>query len=414
MVIVSTTWFFISYNPDGAVSLRDLLLMNNQPQSDIIKHVRKQRGTASISITVLIQQSPVRRAKQIDRLLTIDRTWARPFTLFDSGQCSFPLMRLIAVVPMQPWTSSEVQHQHHHFDHLQLLHVVALQYNYTVHNNTTSTDSAYYNMAQSLTSVVFDSTYQSQWLLMCNDHTFVFQSNLLRFLEQLDYEDLIYSGSQLSIRYRGRVVSFASGGAGVVLSRAAAELVLMTWHLISDDAVSTALLDILGRPADRHAACVRNVLLPGFFSYDRSSASIVVNISRDGGGGGVGCLLVLLRRWLARVELSGDEVGGFTYFSTADKVTCRIHLPLSIHRSDHLARPLRLQVTVTLSSRVAVTLNRGHRGHQQKNNSSNSNPPRFTMTVTRGGSSVRRTDTELLRSCLPSDKWSHENPGKLS
>lgn len=327
LVIVSTTWLFISYNPDGAVSLRDLLLMKESPQSGITysRHVRK-RGTASI--TVLIQQSPVRRTKQIDRLLTIDRTWARPFTLFDSGQCSLPLMRLIAVVPMQPWTSSEVQNQHHHhFDHLQLLRLIALQYNYTVHNNTTSIDSAYYNMAQSLTSVVFDSSYQSQWLLMCNDHTFVFRSNLLRFLEQLDYEDLIYSGNQLSIRYRGRVVSFASGGAGVVLSRAAAELVLMTWHLISDDAITTALLDALGRPADRHAACMRVVLLPGFLSYDRSSASIVVNISRDGGGGGggLGCLLVLLRRWLTHGELSGDEVGGFSYFSTVDKVYQHSH-----------------------------------------------------------------------------------------
>lgn len=329
LVIVSTTWFFISYNPDGAMNLRDILLMKDPPQLGITYNdiVPKQRDTASSSgITILIQQSPVRRAKQIDRLLTIDNTWARPFTLFDSGQCSLPVMRLIAVVPIQPWTRSEVQHQHHHFDHLQLLRVVALQYNYTLHNNAASMDSAYYNMAQSLTSVVFDSSYQSKWLLMCNDHTFVFRSNLWRFLEQLDHEDLIYSGSHLSIRYRGRVVSFASGGAGVVLSRAAAELVLMTWHLLSDDAVSTALLDALGRPADRHAACMRAVLLPGFLSYDRSSASIVVTISRDGGegegGGGLGCLLVLLRRWLEirRGELSGEEVGGFKYFSTTDKV----------------------------------------------------------------------------------------------
>lgn len=64
---------------------------------------------------------------------------------------------------------------------------------------------------------------------------------------------------------------------------------------------------------------------------------------------------------------------------------------------------------MTVSSRVAVTLDRRSRGHQQNNN-----PSRFTMTVTRGGGSVRRTDTELLRSCLPSDKWSHENPGKSS
>jgi len=336
LVIVSTTWFFMSYiHPDGAMNLRDILLMKDPPQLGITynKIVPKQRDTASSSITILIQQSPVRRAKQIDRLLTIDQTWARPFTLFDSGQCSLPVMRLIAVVPIHPWTRPEVQHQHHHFDHLQLLRVVALQYNYTLHNIAASMDSAYYNMAQSLTSVVFDSSYQSKWLLMCNDHTFVFRSNLLRFLEQLDHEDLIYSGNHLSIGYRGRMVSFASGGAGVVLSRAAAELVLMTWHLISDDAVSTALLNALGRPADRHAACMRAVLLPGFLSYDRSSASIVVTISRDGGEGkvGLGCLLVLLRRWLMHGELSGDEIGGFKYFSTTDKV-CQ-HNPPSSSRS---------------------------------------------------------------------------------
>jgi hypothetical protein len=333
LVIVSTTWFFISYNSDGAINLRDILLMKDPPQLGIAYNriVTMQRDTASSTITILIQQSPVRRAKQIDRLLTIDHTWARPFTLFDNGQCSLPVMRLIAVVPIQPWTSSEVQHQHHNFDHLQLLRVVALQYNYTLHNNTASMDSAYYNMAQSLTSVVFDSSYQSKWLLMCNDHTFVFRSNLLRFLEKLDHEDLIYSGSHLSIHYRGRVVSFASGGAGVVLSRAAAVLVLMTWHLLSVDAVSTALLDALVRPADRHAACMHAVLLPGFLSYDRSSTSISVTISRDGAEEGLGCLLMLLRKWLAHGELSCDEVGGFKYFSTTDKV-CR-HSPPLVDRS---------------------------------------------------------------------------------
>jgi len=188
-----------------------------------------------------------------------------------------------------------------------------------------SADSAFYIMVQSLTSIVFDSSYKSQWLLMCNDHTYVFRSNLMMFLQQLDSDDLIYSGSQLSIRYRGRLVSFASGGAGVVLSRVAAALVVMTWYLICEDAVKTALFDaahVTDGSIDRYTACASSstVLLSRFLHYDRSSSSIVVDVSGHGGEG-LGCLLVLLRRWLVHGELSSsDEVGLFSHFLKINKV----------------------------------------------------------------------------------------------
>ena len=86
------------------------------------------------------------------------------------------------------------------------------------------------------------------WLVFGNDHSFIIPSNLACFLRSLDHEDFIYTGNKLYLNYRGSSLTFASGGAGAVLSHSCLKLMLITWTIHHSGYVYQAYIDSFGHP----------------------------------------------------------------------------------------------------------------------------------------------------------------------
>lgn len=162
----------------------------------------------SAAIGVLLQQSQVQVHEQPTRLRTIDSSWAS--WLHTKGS-ELPI-KVYAAVPKE-WHANEDFRLHH-------LHTVSML----------ADSSPYHNMINSLFRVISDSTVGNlKWLVMANDHSFIVPPNLRKFLQGLDADVLAYSGNELKMVYKKRILSFASGGAGAVMSHTVVKLMLAVW-----------------------------------------------------------------------------------------------------------------------------------------------------------------------------------------
>jgi hypothetical protein len=184
-----------------------------------VRHVDNPKN----SIAVLLQQSQVQTGSQVKRLRGIDASWATWATAAPSsgqiliyaavphlvGENTAPGMSNIRTFYMLPQTPSTV------------------------------CGSPYHQMINSLYQVVSDATMTAtRWILMANDHTFLLPPNLMKFLNTLDSEVTVYSGNELRIMYNRGVLSFASGGAGAVMSHPLVKLMLVVWVLAEGSASS--------------------------------------------------------------------------------------------------------------------------------------------------------------------------------
>jgi hypothetical protein len=103
--------------------------------------------------------------------------------------------------------------------------------------------SPYHNLLKSLLTVASSQGKENvKWVVIGNDHTFMIPQNLAEFLNTLDADALVYTGNELKMQYRRRVLSFASGGAGAVMSHVVVKLMLLVWFLTTNDPLLTALL----------------------------------------------------------------------------------------------------------------------------------------------------------------------------
>jgi hypothetical protein len=184
-----------------------------------VRHVDNPRN----SIAILLQQSQVQTGMQVKRLRGIDASWATWATAARSseqiliyaavphlvGENTAPSMSNIRTFYMLPQTPSTVG------------------------------GSPYRQMINSLYQVVSDATKTAtRWILMANDHTFLIPPNLMKFLNTLDSEVTVYSGNELRIMYNRGILSFASGGAGAVMSHPLVKLMLVVWVLAEGSASS--------------------------------------------------------------------------------------------------------------------------------------------------------------------------------
>jgi hypothetical protein len=168
---------------------------------------RLQTQSALFDSVIVLQKSVVDPHKQCFRLSHIDKTWA-------NWAIAQRDMHLLAALPID---------QHCSLQPLQRIKTINLTH---YHNGETN---PYLNLLYTLSAFV-NRHPNSQWLLLGNDHTFVVPSNLQRLLNTLDPHQMIYCGNRLGMSgVEGKVLHFASGGGGALLSTVAAKLILLVW-----------------------------------------------------------------------------------------------------------------------------------------------------------------------------------------
>lgn len=160
------------------------------------------------SILVLLQRSVVDNSKQCQRLYGIDETWAKWST---QSPCT-----IAAVVPKD---------ESCHANQLSRirLHEIISPNGQPLDPFMNLYLGARSSMAQANTL---------NWVVLANDHSFFLLDNVVKFLQPLDHRQLIYTGSKLAISYEKEALSFASGGAGAVLSMTALKALLTIWESI--------------------------------------------------------------------------------------------------------------------------------------------------------------------------------------
>lgn len=165
-------------------------------------------------IVVLLQRSIVDSHNQCSRLLGIDQTWAKWLEDDDSlslcaslpadSTCLMPSLQHVSIFNLSKYQQAGI--------------------------------SPYSNLLWSLLSFAVAHP-AAQWLVLANDHTFLVLPNLRAFISSLNASKLIYTGSQLGMAgIEDADLSFASGGAGAVLSSVAAKAMLLMW-LVSEQSL---------------------------------------------------------------------------------------------------------------------------------------------------------------------------------
>lgn len=180
------------------------------PTSHLLRHGEQEtkvHRSVPLKIAILLQISPVDQPHRIHRLVAIDKGWA----LWQySNFVNSPTIHLYAPSPHMG---------HHDFHNIRMIQV-------------TGTDP-FQRLVEGLFSLILPHTsVKYDWFLVGNDHTFLIPSNLVCFLNKLDKSDLIYTGNQLHVPFHGKLLRFASGGAGAVLSRPALVSILAIWTLL--------------------------------------------------------------------------------------------------------------------------------------------------------------------------------------
>ena len=178
-----------------------------------------------VSVAILIQQSPVDKPNQISRLKYIDSTWAQWTEATDNHMQVFAAIPLDSVMAMAGAQFTNI------------LPVII--------TNSFSSDTPMYRFMRFLVSTILSRTNMVyKWIVMCNDHTFMVPQNLECFLGKYNPDELIYTGNKLAISYRDGTLPFASGGAGLVFSHVAVNIMLITWVLNKNEVFGDILDDV--------------------------------------------------------------------------------------------------------------------------------------------------------------------------
>eukprot|EP00600_Ochromonadales_sp_CCMP1393_P012640 CAMPEP_0175016012 /NCGR_PEP_ID=MMETSP0005-20121125/11538_1 /TAXON_ID=420556 /ORGANISM="Ochromonas sp., Strain CCMP1393" /LENGTH=343 /DNA_ID=CAMNT_0016273133 /DNA_START=314 /DNA_END=1342 /DNA_ORIENTATION=+ len=96
------------------------------------------------------------------------------------------------------------------------------------------------------------------------------------FLDTLDSDAMIYSGNKLSIMYRRNILSFASGGAGAVMSHSLIKMMLILWMLNED---TPELLDLL--PSVDAATCAEKTAAQASRTVNETESSLCCCFSTE-------------------------------------------------------------------------------------------------------------------------------------
>ena len=192
---------------DGAIKFRDQHILSS--------------GYNIPKVALLLQQSPVAPVDQFKRLQAIDVGWAVWSRRSKSNAAN---MFLDIYAPQLPNTT---------FSTLQNILIRKIR-----------GSDPFERMISLFLSVLLQGDVVYDWIVFGNDHSFFIPPNLQCFLNGMDEEDVIYSGNKLGVMYGNKFIKFASGGAGVVLSRTSLLAVLVTWTALHPLSIAQLLQDL--------------------------------------------------------------------------------------------------------------------------------------------------------------------------
>ena len=158
--------------------------------------------TPKLSCAVVLQSSPVDPHEQEGRLKVIDETWS-------NWRTKHIKMTTYAAI------NNDVS-----FKNLNKINLGA---------------NAINNMGRLKMTLLRVHEHDWQYILLANDHSFIIPHNLEQFLISLPRsfeENLVYSGHKLALNRNQRHM-FASGGAGLLMSRPCVSLLISVWALIN-------------------------------------------------------------------------------------------------------------------------------------------------------------------------------------
>jgi hypothetical protein len=159
------------------------------------------------AIAILLQISPVDPKNRPRRLLAIDQGW--------SNWLKSNISRIDLYAPSPPAADLPLLN-------LRLFRVEGAD--------------PFSKMLEAFFAIVNNpSSQRYDWLMFGNDHTFVIPQNLRCYLKRLDGSSLVYAGNNLRITFQGRLLRFASGGAGAVLSRPSFLSILSVWTVLHSE-----------------------------------------------------------------------------------------------------------------------------------------------------------------------------------
>jgi hypothetical protein len=169
----------------------------------------------NMSVNILLQLSPVDQKNQLTRLQTIEATWTNWIDL-DADN-----FHLFAAVPKALDVSGVKA-----LRKFKVIDIDAIQLPGT----------AYANMMNALVNIYVENGSLADWLVMANDHTFLVPPNLYGYLCGENAQRAVYGGNRLQ---RGLYkddfpLYFASGGAGILLSRPAVLMFFLVMTLNDD------------------------------------------------------------------------------------------------------------------------------------------------------------------------------------
>jgi hypothetical protein len=303
------------------------------PQKGSVDHV-----VPEAQIAILLQISPVDPNNRIRRLISIDQGWAH-----------WLQSNLSPIDVYAPFLPSP-----HHLHNIRLFPIKGA--------------NPFSKMFEAFFWIVNNPSQRYDWLMFGNDHTFVIPQNLRCHLKALDSSSLIYTGNNLRITFQGRLLRFASGGAGAILSRPALLSILSVWTVLHSGMAS----DILQR------------LSPIIFSqeslYKYSASNLTIDLSD---------------RALSDSQFFHRLLGWTLSNSLLQNQNCPLQVSLFLPSQ---SVSMFLEVRVRLSRLVSflVTL------------SFSSQPPRASFHFQ---DSKPASPETLHQFCTCKTTWDHDNPG---
>jgi hypothetical protein len=205
-------------------------LVAGHDASDSLTATGSLKGGARVAI--LLQMSPVRPARQLSRLQTIDKGYASWTRDGERGNGE----RSVTVFAAVHNTTSLSAEDAAGFQNIQLLRTYG--------------DNPFHKLLDAFIGVMSDDI-PCEWVVMANDHSFFIPSNLQRYLHAFQSDDLFYGGNRLGLMLHDKFLSFASGGAGAVFSRATVNGLLVLWSLLHREYMQVVLSTLQHRDRDR-------------------------------------------------------------------------------------------------------------------------------------------------------------------
>lgn len=341
-------------------------------------------------VAILLQQSQVQVHAQFTRLMAIDAGWATWRTSKDEVN----KVEVFAAVPYE--LISEKVSQIKNINLLSML---------PVSSAPAVEGSPYHQMINSLYRIISDAKHTTtKWIVMANDHTFIIPPNLQRFLNTLDAERLIYSGNELRMQYKNRVLSFASGGAGAVMSHVVVKLMLVVWVTAWQQSEHLPWVTLLSGPRGGGAqsdlfSCTADSIVADLRSTGRAVETVLsfLHLWETADGGGAESLVC-------------GETQSPPHASPRSKVTAVRHGSSVL--CHELSPPFfcvvcpfmwELQVVLRLSSRVRAIITR----------SAADGAVDHSVALLRSGAvaGTPHSSGELRKECTAQNKWERTNPG---